>query len=146
MAALRRLAATPGPWANAIDVEHVIEEIEELGASEREAVESLLENAFAHAMKVLQDPESLSAKHWRKEVRSFLRQARKKLKPTMIRRLDLDGVWTDARAQAANALEAFDLSADGIPVHCPFTLAEIADPDFDLVAALCRPPGTWRRP
>jgi hypothetical protein len=41
--ALRRLAAMPGPWANKIDWENVIEEIEDVGSNQRRAVESLLE-------------------------------------------------------------------------------------------------------
>jgi hypothetical protein len=136
VAALRRLAATPGPWANAVDVENVVEEIEDLGSSQRAAVESLLQHAFAHAMKLLQDPASLSAKHWRAEVRGFLRQARKRLKPAVSRRIDLDEVWTEARVQAGTALEAFDRSLDDIPEACPFTIAEIADPTFDLLGEL----------
>ena len=50
--ALRRLACTPGPWANAIDWENVIEEVEDLGAERRRAVESLLENAFVHVLRL----------------------------------------------------------------------------------------------
>ena len=45
VAALRRLAAIPGPWANTVDWENVIEEIEDLGSEKRTSVESLLENA-----------------------------------------------------------------------------------------------------
>jgi hypothetical protein len=79
--ALRRLAATPGSWANIIDWENVLEEIESLGSEQRRAVESLLENALAHALKVVGDPNSLSTERWKKEIVNFLRQARKKIKP-----------------------------------------------------------------
>ena len=71
VAALRRLAATPGPWSNVIDWENVIEEIEDLGSEQRRAVESLLENAFAHAIKIAADPESLSRNIGRGKSRSF---------------------------------------------------------------------------
>ena len=56
---LRRLAASPD-LTNAVDWENVIEEIESLGRRELKAVESLLENAFTHFLKILTDPESLS--------------------------------------------------------------------------------------
>src|SRR5439155_268668 len=71
VAALRRLAAMPGPWANRIDWENVIEEIQDLGSEQRRAAESLLQNALAHALKIVADPESLSAERWDEEVRLF---------------------------------------------------------------------------
>ncbi|HKH35064.1 MAG TPA: DUF29 domain-containing protein [Beijerinckiaceae bacterium] len=108
VAALRRLAATPGPWSNVIDWENVIEEIEDLGSEQRRAVESLLENAFAHAIKIAADPESLSAEHWKREITVFLDQARAKMRPAMRSRIDMDKIWQNACKQASNVLEVFD--------------------------------------
>ena len=100
--ALRRLAATPGSWANIIDWENVLEEIESLGSEQRRAVESLLENALAHALKVVGDPNSLSTERWKKEIVNFLRQARKKIKPAMRSRIDIEEIWQDACEQASD--------------------------------------------
>src|SRR3954468_12989519 len=96
VAALRRLATMPGPWANIIDWENVIEEIESLGSEQRRAVESLLENALAHALKLVGDPNSLSTEQWKKEINTFLKQARKKIKPAMRSRIDIGEIWHDA--------------------------------------------------
>src|SRR5215217_167601 len=100
--ALRRLAATPGSWGNIIDWENVLEEIESLGSEQRRAVESLLENALAHALKVVGDPNSLSTERWKKEIVNFLRQARKKIKPAMRSRIDIEEIWQDACEQASD--------------------------------------------
>jgi hypothetical protein len=125
--ALRRLASTSGPWTNAIDWENVIEEVEDLGSDQRRAVESLLENAFAHALKIATDPDSLSAEHWKREVKVFLDQARAKMRPAMRRRIDMDKIWQDACRQASNALEAFDRTLPDVPKRCPCSFDEVIE-------------------
>jgi len=125
VAALRRLATMPGPWANIIDWENVIEEIESLGSEQRRAVESLLENAFAHALKIEADPDSLSAEHWKGEVTAFLDQARAKMKPAMRSRIDMDKIWQNACKQASISLEAFDRTMPEVPQRCPCSFDEV---------------------
>jgi len=132
--ALRRLAATPGPWTNAVDVENVIEEIESFGASERRAVESLLANAFAHALKIIADPSSLSIEQWRRDVRLFLSNAQARIRPAMRSRIDMDEVWTEACGQAEAALDAFDRTLPQLSARCPFTFDEVMDRMFNPLA------------
>ena len=131
VAALRRLAQTPGPWANAVDWDNVIEEIEDLGSDRRHAVESLLEQAFAHALKIAGDPTSLSSEHWRLEIKAFLDQARTKIKRSMRSRIDMEGIWRCARKNAAESLKAFDLVPPDMPSSCPYTFDHVLDPDFE---------------
>jgi hypothetical protein len=131
VAALRRLAAMPGPWANAIDWENVIEEIEDLGSEQRRAVESLLEKAFAHALKIVADPDSLSAEHWKKELTTFLDQARVKMKPSMQSRVDMDKIWQNACKQASNTLEAFDQTMPEVSQSCPWSFDEVMNGAVD---------------
>lgn len=137
IAALRRLAREPGPWANLIDWENVIEEIEDLGSERREAVESLMEQVFAHLLKLCADPDSLSAEHWRNEIRASLGQMRRRARPSMASRIDMDDVWARSIERASAALEAFDrkLPTDVTSV-CPFSFEEISDPDLDPLADL----------
>jgi hypothetical protein len=134
--ALRRLAAMPGPWANAIDWENVIEEIEDLGSERRYAAESLLENALAHALKIVADPESLSTEQWGKEVRLFLNQAQAKFRPAMRSRIDMEKVWSNACERASHALEAFDRKLPELPRQCPFSFDDVTNGAFDPVADL----------
>jgi hypothetical protein len=134
--ALRHLATMQGPWSNALDWENVIEEIESLGSEQRGAVESSLESALAHALKVIADPGSLSAEHWTREIGSFLKQARNKMKPAMRSRIDMQVIWQDACAEASNALEAFDLALPEVPARSPFSFDDVADPEFDPLGDL----------
>lgn len=142
VAALRRLAHVPGPWANFIDWENVIEEIEDLGSERREAVESLMEQAFAPLLELCADPDSLSAEHWRNEIGTFLKQACKRAKLPMRSRIDMDEVWRRSLDRASAALGAFDrkLPPDVSP-RCPFSFDDICDPIFDPLADLRK----WRR-
>ena len=124
VAALRRIASNSGPWTNTLDWENVIEEIEGLGSDQRRAVESLLENAFAHALKIVAEPDSLSAEHWKKEVTAFLDQAREKMRPAIRSRIDMEKIWQTACKQASNALEAFDRRMPEVPQRCPCSFDE----------------------
>lgn len=131
VAALRRLAAMPGPWANAIDWENVIEEIKDLGAERRRQVQSFLENAFAHILKIVGDPNSLSAEHWKKEIQTFWKQAHENAERSMRSRIDMDKIWQRACKQASNALEAFDRTLPEVPRSCPYSFDDVLDQDFD---------------
>jgi hypothetical protein len=136
VAALRRLAVTPGPWANAIDWENVIEEVEDLRAERRRAVESLLENALVHVLKIAADPESLSVEHWREKVQEFWSQAHSKIKPAMRSRIDMQKIWERACKQASRALTVFDRSLPDGQKSCPYSLDDVFEDDFDLLRGL----------
>lgn len=136
VAALRRLAARPGPWTNAIDWENVIEEVEDLGSDRRRAVQSLLENAFAHAIKIEADPASLSAEHWRAEVRTFTRQARAKMRPAMRSRINMDDIWQEAQRQASDALETYGKSMIDVPQQCPCTFDDVMEGGLEVIMHL----------
>jgi Domain of unknown function DUF29 len=134
--ALRRLAVMPGPWANRIDWENVIEEIEDVGSNQRRAVESLLEQAFIHVLKIAGDPDSLSVKRWEKEVQTFWRQAQERADRAMRSRIDRDKLWRRACKQASNTLEAYDRELPKVSQACLYTFDDVLDrkhdPLFDL--------------
>lgn len=136
VAELRRLAAQPA-LTNAVDWENVIEEIESLGRSDVEAVESLIENALVRILKIFSDPQSLSQRQWRTETTGFLKQARKRLRPSMARVIDLGEFWREAVDGAKSDLEGYDhaLRSD-LPGDCPYSLEDLRDPAFDEYAAL----------
>lgn len=141
IAALRSLASVSGPWTNTIDWENIIEEIDGLGSDQRRAVESLLENAFAHQLKIVADPESLSAEHWKSEVATFLDQARSKIRPAMRSRIDMDTIWRNACRQASRALDAFDRAMPQVPQRCPCSFDDILTGRFDTLLYLGLFPG-----
>ena len=137
VAALRRFAATPGPWSNIIDFENVIEEVEDLGSEKRHAVESLLQNALAHALKVLAEPQSLSGEQWRKEVGNYLSQAKTEYKTSMRRSVDVDQLWRRAMKSAENALrDDLTLRPLRLSHQCPFSIDELTSEGLSVDRAL----------
>jgi hypothetical protein len=116
---LRRVAR--GERVNEVDWEHVIEEIEDVGLSQLNAVQSYLRLMLVHLLKVHCWPESHSAGHWRGEIVSFQRDAAQRFAPSMRQRIDVDRLYQAAQEQVAAA------SYDGRPPlpfrqACPFTL------------------------
>lgn len=129
---LRGLAGTGLRLPNDLDLEHVAEEIEDVGNEQRFAAESNLLQAFVHLIKIVALPGDQAARHWTKEARAFLYNAARRYRPSMRRDFDHGKLWSDAVR-----LTAEDLSDDGhavppLPAECPFGLEELvggaADP------------------
>jgi len=104
-------------WAN------IIEEVESVGQSQIDAIESWLFQAFLHELKIQAWPESRDAPAWRNEARSFRVQARRKYRPSMRQRLDLPDIY-------AAALSALPDNMDGLPPQpvsptCPIGIDEL---------------------
>jgi hypothetical protein len=68
-ALLRRVAR--GERVNDIDWDHVVEEIEDVGNSQLNAVHSYLRQLLAHLLKLSGWPGSDACQHWRNEVATF---------------------------------------------------------------------------
>ena len=131
---LRRLAR--GERVNGLDWENLIEEIEDVGRSERNAVESLLRQSLVHLLKLCGWPGSEAAEHWRDEVLSFLADATARYTPAMRQTIDLDALYRRASMQAHRIRVGGVLPA-ALPARCPFTLDELLadDPDPDALVA-----------
>jgi Domain of unknown function DUF29 len=129
-ALLRRLSR--GEAVNAeIDWTNLIEEIEAVGQSQVDAVESWLYQALLHMLKAEAWPLSDAVPHWQAEARGFRRQARRKYKASMAQKIDVPGLYADA-------LYAMPETIGGqapLPVQteCPVTLGEMLElgPDAD---------------
>jgi uncharacterized protein DUF29 len=122
---LRGLAGSGLRLPNDLDLEHVAEEIEDVGDEQRFAAESNLVQAFVHLIKIVALPGDQAARHWTKETRAFLYNAARRYRPSMRRDLDHEKLWSDAVRLAAE-----DLSDDGhamppLPEGCPFGLEEL---------------------
>jgi hypothetical protein len=116
---LRRLAR--GERVNGVDWAHVVEEIEDVGLSQLNAVRGFLRRMMVALLKVAGWPESGAVGEWRGEIASFQAEAAQCFAPSMRRRIvvprlygqsreQLDGVTYDGRAPMA------------LPTVCPFTL------------------------
>jgi hypothetical protein len=134
---LRRVAR--GERVNEVDWEHVVEEIEDVGLSQLNAVQSYLRRMLVHLLKVHCWPESSAAGHWRGEIMSFQADAAQRFAPSMRQKIDPDRLYRLAREQVSAA------SYDGreplpSPETCPFTLDQLlTDHGSALQARLAAP-------
>ncbi len=113
-----------------LDAEHLAEEIEDLGKSQRRELHSRLRTLLVHLLKWTLQPERRSPS-WQRtmldqrvELNELLRDS-----PSLRRQIPetIAGVYADAVQEAS--LET-GLSADRFPGHCPFTSEQILDRGF----------------
>jgi Domain of unknown function DUF29 len=148
---LRRLAR--GERVNdAVDWANVIEEVGDVGRSEFNSVVGLLRVGLTHLLlaHASQRPEPVG--HWQAEASAALADAAQRYVPSMGSRIDLDGIWAVAAANAARKLAADGGSARPRPSECPFTVEDLVQrlPDLDallarLAEAAARPPAATVR-
>jgi hypothetical protein len=91
---LRRVAA--GERVNDLDWDNLIEEVEDLGRSQVQAVESLLVQALIHTMKMAAWPDHSAVGHWRGELIALLNGARRRFTPSMAQLIRLEELHADA--------------------------------------------------
>ena len=126
-----------------IDVEHLAEEIEDLGKRDLREVTLFLRPVFLHLMKIAANPEAQSVPHWRSETRAFARSAADAFSPGMRRLIDVLDLW--AEALQALTEDAKDLGLAPLPAQsCPFALDEILSGTIDVDLALAEMAVTTR--
>ena len=97
--ALRALAARRD-LPNALDLAHVLEEIEDLGLSELNAVKRFFQLILRHAVKCVTDPDAPGVRHWHTEINNWQGELEDRMSPSMRRRIDMDSLWARAVRQA----------------------------------------------
>ena len=114
----------------AIDLENLIEEIEDMGRSDKRALDSNMIVVLLHLLKYKYQPEKRT-NSWKYSIREHRRRIKRILKdsPSLKRycQSELAENYQDAREGAADET---GLPLDIFPVNSPFTLAEILNPDF----------------
>jgi len=134
---LRRVAR--GERVNEVDWEHVVEEIEDVGLSHLNAVQSYLRLMLVQLLKVHSWPESAATGHWRGEIMSFQADAAQRFAPSMPQKIDPDLLYGLAREQVSAT------SYDGreplpAPETCPFALDQLLTEHGSLLQALLAVP------
>ena len=135
---LRTLAARPD-LPNALDLAHIVEEIEDLGLSELNAVKSFIRQILVHVIKCWADPDAQSRLHWHAEIGNFQAELAGRITATMRRKIGLDVLWQRAARQAQLDLAAYGLDARELALRmsmldteCPLSMddlgAETSDP------------------
>jgi len=126
-AALRRLAALR-PNVD-LDFPHLIEEVEDLGTSQRDAVRSQLRRIIEHGMKLEYSRAVDPRGGWYDSIIDARIVLADKLSPSLRRDLEdhWSRLWTQARTKADNGLRRFGEAdaADLLPVTCPYALDDL---------------------
>lgn len=112
------------------DLEHIAEEIEDMGKSQRRAVESRLEVLLAHLLKWRFQPEQRSAS-WKATIKLQRSKIAKVLRENPSLRNapaeELADAYTNAVIQAAGET---GLPEDSFPPSCPFPLEQVMASGF----------------
>lgn len=131
-AILRRLARSP--VASDLDLDHLAEEIEDLGKSERRAVRSQMRRLLEHLLKLEHSAAAEPGAGWHRSVLDARIDLADDLTPALRREVeaDLAGLYAAAREQAALALAAHgeEAAAGALPQDCPYSLARLLDREW----------------
>src|SRR5437016_11710401 len=107
---------------NEIDLEHVAEEIEDLGRSDLRAAQSLCEHIVEHFLKLEYSGLGQPADHWRDEIVEWRLQLEKVLTRSIEAKLDL----ADRYRAALKLLRRLERDVAGrmspLPLPYPYTL------------------------
>jgi hypothetical protein len=112
-----------------VDLEHLIEEIEEVGGSLARSVRYRTITIMEHLLKLQQAPATEPRAGWRQTVRTQRIKLRRALTPRLRRELEteLPELYVDARELAAGALgdHGETEAALALPGTCPYDLDRI---------------------
>src|SRR4051812_47122488 len=114
---------------NRFDRDHVAEEIEDLGKSERRAAESQIIRVLEHFLKLAYSPAARPRYGWMKSIAEARRLLDDMLTATLRRHAEdtLPALYDYARVAADLALREHgeDQAAVALPTVCPYTLTQI---------------------
>ena len=108
-----------------LDLEHIAEEIEDVGKSEQRELANRMAVLLAHLLKWKFQPER-QGNSWARTIKEHRKGVLSRLEetPSLKNKLDeprwWDGVWADAVAQATE-----ETGIDTLPEVCPWSEAEV---------------------
>jgi plasmid stabilization system protein ParE len=118
-----------GRFAEA-DIEHIAEEIETMGRSERRALESRLEVLLAHLLKWRHQPVR-RGKSWQYTIEEQRRKVLRLLRDNPSLRPKLAEILKDAYLDSIlYAARETGLDKDSFPTSCPFSEQQIFSDDY----------------
>jgi Domain of unknown function DUF29 len=130
--ALRRMAGER--WNGPLDLEHLAEEVEDLGKSQRHAVESLVERILEHLLKLEHSPAVDPRRGWLISLLNARIHVGRLLTAAIRRDVEprLEHAYTNARRVTVLALwEHGEVSSGNLlPKACPYSLDQVLDEDW----------------
>jgi hypothetical protein len=130
--ALRRLASER--WNGPLDLEHLAEEVEDLGRSELSTVRSQLERVLEHLLKLEYSPVADPRRRWLISVLNARGHARDHMTASIRNELEpaLAAAYARAHRRALVSLSEhgeLDLAAL-LPKACPYTFDQVLDENW----------------
>jgi Domain of unknown function DUF29 len=115
----------------ALDLDHLAEEIIDLGSNHRYAIESQLERLLLHLLKWREDPAQDPRRLWRLTIRHARREIAKRIADSpSLRDHPAQYLATAYRHAREDAVDETGLPLATFPEACPWTLEQLQDPDF----------------
>ena len=112
-----------------LDLEHLIEEVEDLGAAAKKSVRSRVRTILEHLLKLEHSPAVDPRPGWRDTIRAQRDDLVDDLTASLRRELghELDELYTQARKRAEGSLRDHGetTAADALPATCPYELDQI---------------------
>jgi Domain of unknown function DUF29 len=112
-----------------LDLEHLIEEVEDLGGAAKKSVRSRARTIIEHLLKLQHSPAVDPRPGWRDTVRTQRDDLLDDLTPTLRRELDeeLEELYARARGRASASMRDHGehAAADALPETCPYTADQI---------------------
>jgi hypothetical protein len=119
---------------NRFDREHVAEEIEDLGKSERDAVRSQVSRIIEHFLKLAYSLGQTPRFDWMGTILDARQELLDKLAPALRHEVEgaLEKLYSDARRRAALGLRRYGEAeaAKRLPGTCPYSWDEICQEDW----------------
>jgi HEAT repeat protein len=119
---------------NRFDREHVAEEIEDLGKSERDAMRSQIRRIIEHLLKLAFSPAEPPRFAWMETILDARQALSDKMSPSLRRDAEasLGRLFADARKRAEASLSKYGEpeAAAAMPQICPFSLDDICREDW----------------
>jgi hypothetical protein len=117
---------------DALDLDNLIEEVEDLGRRERDMVESHTETILEHLLKLALSRADRPRRGWLVAVDRRRAKLARKLTTTLRNHLEteLPTLYAGLRRPVARQLEKDGVSPDALPSACPYTLDQILNLDW----------------
>jgi Domain of unknown function DUF29 len=110
---------------NELDIEHIAEEIEDLGRSDLRAAQSLCQHIIEHLLKIEYSGLEEPADHWRDEIVEWRLQLEQVLTRSILAKLDLPSRYQMALRLAARLERDVPGFLGRLPPDCPYALEQI---------------------
>ncbi len=115
---------------NQVDINHIIEEMENLGASEKRELVSRLSQLIMHLLKWHFQP-TMRGHSWIYSIRAQRKQTKIHLKDNPSLKSKLDEILLDSYDVAiSEAAKETSLDEKNFPSECPYTFDQIIDDTF----------------